>query len=60
MIDFIKEQQKNFKDKILSFLDDEINKDKKQLKNSFDACDKNYFNGALDTLVYIKQYIKDL
>ena len=60
MIDFIKEQQKNFKDKILSFLDDEINKDKKQLKNSFDDGGKNYFYGALDTLVYIKQYIKDL
>lgn len=60
MIDLIKEQKELFKNQIIDYLNDEIDTDKQRLKHSIESCDKNYFSGSLDTLVLIKEYIKNL
>lgn len=60
MINLIKEQKELFKNQIIDYLNDEINTTKQQLKQSIESCDKNYFSGALDTLVELKNYIKEI
>ena len=60
MVDLIKEQKELFKNQIIDYLNDEIDTTKQQLKHSVEICDKNYFNGALDSLVGIKEYIKNM
>lgn len=60
MIDLIKEQKELFKNQIIDYLNDEIDITKKQLKQSIESCDKNYFSGSLDSLIGIKEYIKTM
>ena len=60
MNEFIKEQKELFKNQIIDYLNNEIDTTKQQLKTSIEECDKNYFNGALDSLVGIKEYIKNM
>ena len=60
MIDLIKEQKELFKNQIIDYLNDEIDTTKKQLKQSIESCDKNYFSGSLDSLIGIKEYIKTM
>lgn len=60
MINLIKEQKELFKNKIIDYLNDEINTTKQQLKQSVESCDKNYFSGALDSIIGIKEYIKNM
>ena len=60
MIDLIKEQKELFKNQIIDYLNDEIDTAKKQLKQSIESCDKNYFSGSLDSLIGIKEYIKNM
>ena len=60
MIDLIKEQKELFKNQILDYINDSIDSTRKQLKSSIESCDINYFNGSLDTLVELKNYIKEM
>jgi len=60
MIDLIKEQKELFKNQIIDFLNDAIDNDKYRLKNSIESCDKNYFSGSLDSLIEVKEYIKNM
>ena len=60
MIDLIKEQKELFKNQIIDYLNDEIDTTKKQLKHSIESCDKNYFSGSLDSLIEVKEYIKNM
>jgi hypothetical protein len=59
MIDLIKEHKELFKNHIIDYLNDEIST-KQQLKQSVESCDINYFNGSLDTLTELKNYIKEM
>ena len=58
MIDLIKEQKELFKNQIIDYLNDEIDTTKEQLKHSIEICDKNYFSGALYSLIGMKEYIE--
>jgi len=60
MIDLIKEQKELFKNQIIDYLNYEIDVTKKQLKDSIESCDQNYFSGSVDTLIGIKEYIKNM
>lgn len=60
MINLIKEQKELFKNQIIDYLNDEIDTIKEQLKHSIESCDKNYFNGSLDSLIGMKEYIKNM
>lgn len=60
MNDLIKEQKELFKNHIIDYLNDEINTTKQQLKQSVENCDKNYFSGALNSIILIKEYIKNM
>ena len=55
MIDLIKEQKELFKNQIIDYLNDEIDTTKEQLKYSIEICDKNYFSGALYSLIGMKE-----
>ena len=60
MIDLIKEHKELFKNQILDYINDSIDSTRKQLKSSIENCDINYFNGSLDTLTELKNYIKEI
>ena len=60
MIDLIKEQKELFKNQIIDYLNDEIDTTKEQLKHSIKRCDKNYFSGALYSLIGMKEYIENM
>lgn len=60
MNNLIKEHKELFKNQIIDYLNDEINITKQQLKQSVESCDKNYFSGALDSIIVIKEYIKEM
>ena len=60
MIDLIKEHKELFKNQLLDYINDSIDSTRKQLKSSIESCDINYFNGSLDTLVELKNYIKEI
>lgn len=60
MIDLIKEQKELFKNQLIDYINDLINTTRSQLKSSIESCDKNYFNGSLDTLAELKNYIKEM
>lgn len=60
MNNLIKEHKELFKNQIIDYLNDEINTTKQQLKSSIESCDKNYFSGALDSIIGIKEYIKNM
>ena len=60
MNNLIKEHKELFKNQIVDYLNDEINTTKQQLKQSIENCDINYFNGSLDTLIELKNYIKEM
>lgn len=60
MIDLIKEHKELFKNKLLDYINDLINSTRKQLRSSTESCDINYFNGSLDTLAELKNYIKEM
>ena len=60
MIDLIKEHKELFKNQLLDYINDSIDSTRKQLKSSIENCDINYFNGSLDTLAELKNYIKEM
>lgn len=60
MIDLIKEQKELFKNQLLDYINDSIDSIRKQLKSSSEYCYINYFNGSLDTLTELKNYIKEM
>ena len=60
MDNIYKETKTLIKNQILDFLNDEIDTTKKQLKQSIESCDKNYFSGSLESLIGIKEYIKTM
>jgi len=60
MVDLIKEHKELFKNQILDYINGLIDTTRRQLKSSIESCDKNYFNGSLDTLVELKNYIKEM
>lgn len=60
MDNLIKETKELFRNQIIDYLNDEIDTTKQQLKRSIESCDKNYFNGSLDSLVGVKEYIKNM
>ena len=60
MDNLIKETKELFRNQIIDYLNDEIDTTKQQLKHSIESCDKNYFSGSLDSLVGVKEYIKNM
>lgn len=60
MDNIYKETKTLIKNQILDFLNDEIDTTKQQLKDSIESCDKNYFSGSLDSLIEVKEYIKNM
>jgi len=60
MINLIKEQKELFKNQIIDYLNYEIGATKDQLKDSIELCDQNYFTGSVETLIAVKEYIKDM
>ena len=60
MIDLIKEHKELFKNQLIDYINDSIDSTRKQLKSSVESCDINYFNGSLDTLAELKNYIKEM
>lgn len=60
MDNLIKEHKELFKNQLLDYINDSIDSTRKQLKSSVESCDINYFNGSLDTLIELKNYIKEM
>ena len=60
MIDLIKEHKELFKNQLIDYVNDFIDSIRKQLRSSTEICDINYFNGSLDTLSELKNYIKEM
>jgi hypothetical protein len=60
MDNLIKEHKELFKNQLIDYINDSIDTTRKQLKSSVESCDINYFNGSLDILVELKNYIKEM
>ena len=60
MNNLIKEHKELFKNQIIDYINDSIGTTRKQLKSSIESCDINYFNGSLDTLAGLKNYIREM
>ena len=60
MNNLIKEHKELFKNQLLNYINDSIDSVRKQLKSSIENCDINYFNGSLDILDELKNYIKEM
>ena len=60
MDNLIKEHKELFKNQLIDYINDSIDTTRKQLKSSVESCDINYFNGSLDTLTELKNYIKEM
>ena len=58
--EFIVEQKKMLKNQIIDYINDSIDDTKQRLKKSIESCDQNYFQGSLDTLAELKNYIKEM
>ena len=58
--EFIVEQKKMLRNQIIDYINDSIDDTKQRLKKSIESCDQNYFQGSLDTLAELKNYIKEM
>ena len=58
--EFIVEQKKMLKNQIIDYINNSIDDTKQRLKKSIESCDQNYFQGSLDTLAELKNYIKEM
>ena len=58
--EYIIDQKNMLKNQLIDYVNDSIDMTKKQLKSSIESCDINYFNGSLDTLAELKNYIKEM
>ena len=60
MNNLIKEHKELFKNQLIDYVNDLIDIARKQLKSSDESCDINYFNGSLDILAELKNYVKEM